>query len=206
MSFPPGTEMFQFPGFASLSYVFRQRYRRNGGLPHSEIHGSKLVRSSPWLIAAYHVLHRLLPPRHPPNALKSLDALIINAHRSARGARSAEPRLTARRPPYIRSMPARQDRPGHRRNRPDFYSSRLTRRRVLRRRRCACGLRRCGASGQSPLHDVKQCFRPGAKARGETVFSQGKNRPDQAPAKAGLVEPDGIEPTTSCLQSRRSSN
>ena len=22
MSFPPGTEMFQFPGFASLSYVF----------------------------------------------------------------------------------------------------------------------------------------------------------------------------------------
>ena len=23
MSFPPGTEMFQFPGFASLSYVFR---------------------------------------------------------------------------------------------------------------------------------------------------------------------------------------
>ena len=59
MSFPPGTEMFQFPGFASLSYEFRQRYRRNGGLPHSEIHGSKLVRSSPWLIAAYHVLHRL---------------------------------------------------------------------------------------------------------------------------------------------------
>ena len=73
MSFPPGTEMFQFPGFASLSYVFRQRYRRNGGLPHSEIHGSKLVRSSPWLIAAYHVLHRLLPPRHPPDALLSLD-------------------------------------------------------------------------------------------------------------------------------------
>ena len=44
-----------------------------GGLPHSEIHGSKLVRSSPCLIAAYHVLHRLLAPRHPPNALLSLD-------------------------------------------------------------------------------------------------------------------------------------
>lgn len=39
------------------------------GLPHSEIHGSKLVCSSPWLIAAYHVLHRLLEPRHPPCAL-----------------------------------------------------------------------------------------------------------------------------------------
>ena len=44
-----------------------------GGLPHSEIHGSKLVRSSPWLIAAYDVLHRLSAPRHPPNALKTLD-------------------------------------------------------------------------------------------------------------------------------------
>ena len=73
MSFPPGTEMFQFPGFASLPYEFRQRYRRSGGFPHSEIHGSKLVRSYPWLIAAYHVLHRLCAPRHPPNALMSLD-------------------------------------------------------------------------------------------------------------------------------------
>ena len=43
------------------------------GLPHSEIHGSKLVRSSPWLIAAYHVFHRLSAPRHPPNTLKALD-------------------------------------------------------------------------------------------------------------------------------------
>src|SRR5215210_6919483 len=44
-----------------------------GGFPHSEILGSKLVRSSPRLIAAYHVLHRLSAPRHPPNALKTLD-------------------------------------------------------------------------------------------------------------------------------------
>jgi hypothetical protein len=44
-----------------------------GGFPHSEIFGSKLVRSSPKLIAAYHVLHRLSAPRHPPNALKALD-------------------------------------------------------------------------------------------------------------------------------------
>jgi hypothetical protein len=42
------------------------------GLPHSDIHGSKLVCSSPWLFAAYHVLHRLLVPRHPPNTLSSL--------------------------------------------------------------------------------------------------------------------------------------
>ena len=43
------------------------------GFPHSEIHGSKLIRSSPWLIAAYYVLHRLSTPRHPPNALETLD-------------------------------------------------------------------------------------------------------------------------------------
>jgi hypothetical protein len=44
-----------------------------GGFPHSEILGSKLVRSSPRHIAAYHVLHRLLAPRHPPDTLIALD-------------------------------------------------------------------------------------------------------------------------------------
>ena len=42
-------------------------------MPHSEIHGSKLIRSSPRLFAAYHVLHRLCMPRHPLNALTTLD-------------------------------------------------------------------------------------------------------------------------------------
>ena len=39
------------------------------GFPHSEISGSKDICSSPKLIAAYHVFHRLLVPRHPPCAL-----------------------------------------------------------------------------------------------------------------------------------------
>ena len=65
--------MFQFPGFASCTYEFSAGYSRSCGFPHSEIHGSKRIRSSPRLIAAYHVLHRLLAPRHPPNALKTLD-------------------------------------------------------------------------------------------------------------------------------------
>ena len=38
-------------------------------LSHSEIFGLSLVCSYPKLIAAYHVLHRLLVPRHPPYAL-----------------------------------------------------------------------------------------------------------------------------------------
>jgi len=65
--------MFQFPGFASRPYVFRTRYRISGGLPHSDIFGSKFARNSPKLFAACHVLHRLSAPRHPPNALMTLD-------------------------------------------------------------------------------------------------------------------------------------
>ena len=42
------------------------------GFPHSDISGSQLICSSPKLFAAYHVLHRLLMPRHSPCALISL--------------------------------------------------------------------------------------------------------------------------------------
>ena len=73
MSFPPVTEMFQFTGFASRGYGFTARCRRSGGLPHSEIPGSKPARGSPGLIAACYVLHRLSTPRHPPNALLALE-------------------------------------------------------------------------------------------------------------------------------------
>ena len=38
-------------------------------LPHSEISGSIRICRSPELIAAYHVLHRLWEPRHPPCTL-----------------------------------------------------------------------------------------------------------------------------------------
>ena len=41
-------------------------------MPHSDILGSKPVCGSPKLFAAYHVLHRLLAPRHSPYALSSL--------------------------------------------------------------------------------------------------------------------------------------
>lgn len=81
--------MFQFPGFALktlciqvistwLTRLLIPEGNNNwisGGFPHSEIHGSKLILSSPWLIAEYHVLHRLLLPRHPPNALIALDLI-----------------------------------------------------------------------------------------------------------------------------------
>ena len=43
ISIPPATEMFQFAGFASNTYVFSVGYLLPGGFPHSEIAGSKLV-------------------------------------------------------------------------------------------------------------------------------------------------------------------
>ena len=82
--------MFQFPGFALINLCIQSistwlcsllaarmsnNNKHSGGLPHSEIHGSKLILSSPWLIAEYHVFHRLLLPRHSPNALLALDLI-----------------------------------------------------------------------------------------------------------------------------------
>ena len=67
VSFPPGTEMFQFPGFASRKRGMLPL--QGSGLPHSGIPGSQPVCGSPGLIAAYHALHRLRVPRHPPHTL-----------------------------------------------------------------------------------------------------------------------------------------
>ena len=74
LSFPPGTEMVHFPGFARTRLWIHRAVRRfyPRGFPHSEIPGSKPACGSPGLIAACHVLRRLLLPRHPPCALSSL--------------------------------------------------------------------------------------------------------------------------------------
>src|SRR5258708_22733639 len=66
--------MVHFPGFARpqlwIHWGVRGFYPR--GFPHSEIPGSMPACGSPRLIAACHVLLRLLLPRHPPCALSSL--------------------------------------------------------------------------------------------------------------------------------------
>jgi hypothetical protein len=74
LSLPPGTEMVHFPGFARTRLWIHRAVRRfyQRGFPHSEIPGSKPACGSPRLIAACHVLLRLLLPRHPPCALSSL--------------------------------------------------------------------------------------------------------------------------------------
>ena len=58
----------------SRAYVFSSRilHFQRSGFPHSDISGSTPVCGFPKLFAAYHVLHRLPSPRHPPYALSSL--------------------------------------------------------------------------------------------------------------------------------------
>ena len=107
------TESLRFPFlrvlrcFSSPAYLLTA-YRFSGGspgitlvgLPHSDIRGSKPAGGSPRLIAAVHVLHRLLVPRHPPCAL----VLLISGREhhfplcSFQGARGRAPRGTVRRP------------------------------------------------------------------------------------------------------------
>ena len=66
--------MFQFRRFPTYDYFIHRTLHGYCpcGLPHSEICGSMDICSFPQLIAAYHVLRRLLMPRHSPCALYSL--------------------------------------------------------------------------------------------------------------------------------------
>ena len=64
------------------AYTYFIQYRLTGycpaGFPHSDIRGSMLICSSPRLFAAYHVLLRLLMPRHSPCALLRLTFLLLS--------------------------------------------------------------------------------------------------------------------------------
>jgi hypothetical protein len=105
--FPPGTEMVHFPGLARTRLYIQRAviWFYQIGFPHSDTPGSKPVCDSPGLFAAYHVLHRLLAPRHPPYALSSLTIKLtqhvafavpsarhrVRSHDTARGAQFAFP-------------------------------------------------------------------------------------------------------------------
>ena len=72
--------MFQFRRFPTLPYLIQITLTVycTAGFPHSDISGSTLICSSPKLFAAYHVLHRLLMPRHSPCALLRLTFVRIS--------------------------------------------------------------------------------------------------------------------------------
>jgi hypothetical protein len=78
-------------------------------LPHSDIHGSTPARGSPWLFAACHVLHRLLVPRHPPNALLILDIPAASRRKTPHHAQKPSSGAVVR----VQSSVARSNRDGN---------------------------------------------------------------------------------------------
>jgi hypothetical protein len=212
--------MFQFPGFAFVPYEFRYKYllvisvspktclsfltRHDdqkmlcassslfgiteivGGFPHSEIRGSKLVRSSPRHIAAYHVLHRLSAPRHPPNTLKALDRSHYQCPPLGSGAsplqRSRIDRKTSLLQTHPRTLRSR-----------DAHSWLLAIDRTL------------SSIKSDRMHFLFTMTDSTHFARSVNAKPL-KDDPSSVAAINHLVEPDGIEPTTSCLQSTRSPN
>src|SRR6201995_4426817 len=67
--------MFQFPPLAALSLCIQPRATwvyAHVGFPIRRSTGQRLYTAHRRLSQFYHVLHRLLVPRHPPNALTSL--------------------------------------------------------------------------------------------------------------------------------------
>jgi hypothetical protein len=196
MSFPPGTEMFQFPGFASLSLCIQQsdilpikprsrsqsedwarsRFNSEDGFPHSEICGSKVAHTSPQLIAACHVLHRLCMPRHPPVALTSR----LRIH------------TTIDRPAALNSLRLHGG--------------------LVCRSGAASAAARISQLDNHCCNCRSNCFDRQPRHRFLEPIHNVKEEPLQAPAAASLpriwllhletmVEPVGIEPTTSSLQS-----
>ena len=81
-SLPTGTKMFQFPALA-LNLEDWVTVLQTARLSNSEISGSKVICTYPKLIAAYHVLHRLREPRHPPYALSYFlyDCILVTRFR-----------------------------------------------------------------------------------------------------------------------------
>ena len=75
---PPGTKMFQFPGFPCPASRPGMTRSSRAGFPHSDIPGSMPASGSPGLFAAGHVLRRLSAPRHPPCALSPVFAVQLS--------------------------------------------------------------------------------------------------------------------------------
>jgi hypothetical protein len=113
MSFPPGTEMFQFPGLPPGPYGFRDGYpgMTPGGLPHSGTRGSTPAGGSPRTFVAFHALHRPSAPRHPPCARCSPPP-------RPRATPSRRDRLTTTTLQVVKGLEAYEPRASHRALRP----------------------------------------------------------------------------------------
>ena len=142
------------------------------GFPHSDIRGSTIARISPRLFAACHVLHRLLAPRHPPNALI---ALIHHQHPHA------GPRPTRDACQWHQKMPSISH--SHSHNQPIRFTCQTT---------CPQRTPRLlaqAAPAANPLCSNRRMRMP-------------EKAPGPRSGTLHSMETVGFEPTTPCLQSR----
>jgi hypothetical protein len=173
MSFPPGTEMFQFPGFASRTYGFSAGYPEGWVSPF----GHPRINDRSHLPAAFRSVPR---PSSPLGAKASTERPCLARHHPPPPARRTKPRPAARdgaadiqakthtltlQP--IPDSPVKEHPPGHR---PP----------------------QGGASQNGGYLE--------ARAPGQAGPAQ-PDPPGQSPGGPGM-EAIGFEPTTPCLQSR----
>jgi hypothetical protein len=78
--------MFQFSGFASHIYLIQRAIIQG---PWDQC----LFDNSPKLFAAYHALHRLLSPRHPPHTLFNLTTMICGSPLQAESLQHSRTRM-----------------------------------------------------------------------------------------------------------------
>ena len=162
-----------------------------GGFPHSEICGSLGARPSPQLIAACHVLHRLSAPRHPPDALLTLDR---SAQRSSRAGTDVSTEI---------SSLHTQD-PLFSADTSSWRNSKRSVDRFVSSSPCPTARSRSWDRNQILSFSRQRLdWRRFAIVRGITPHTP---RPRTASLEPLMVEATGVEPTTSCLQSRRSTN
>jgi hypothetical protein len=93
--------MVHFPGLTRTQLCIHRAviWFYQIGFPHSDIPGSKPACGSPRLIAACHVLRRLLVPRHPPYALSSLTIKLTQHVQIPRG-------IGTLKPPFLKGLAA----------------------------------------------------------------------------------------------------
>ncbi len=168
------------------------------GFPHSEIHGLTPARGSPWLIAACHVLHRLSVPRHPPDALKTLDPFVTLSRRDK--PTQQETQQTALSALQLSPDPFTQN---NDRTRPSRLRGQLP-----------CKAEPIRSHFTKPFFTMSKNQQPllptvTAETATDLLLPMDTHHRSTLPnstQKRSLVEADGIEPTTSCLQSTRSPN
>ncbi len=104
MSVPPGTEIFQFPGFASLHYGFMQRYPKGVGCPIRTSTDQRLLaaphgfsqRATSFIASWCQGIHRMPFSRSRPSHHAQKPSSVVSGQRSVVSLTSARQRRQPR--------------------------------------------------------------------------------------------------------------